>query len=212
MSEEYFNPEIITKIEENTEKLIKGIIKEQKKAISEIDKETDEKIAKVKDGIIEDANKKADAQFLKEKAKQELDLRLKITKFRDELVDNFIAKATEKIKSITENKEYEKSLENLINTAAITLNVPEIVVYCREQDKNLISKQFLANISEGVKKENKLNINFSLSNDYITGMGGVVLETSDGKISINNTYEKRIERALNKIKRELSLMLAQEEG
>ena len=41
-------------------------------------------------------------------------------------------------------------------------------------------------------------------------MGGIKVEIVDGKISINNTYEKRIERSLENLKKELSLLLTKE--
>ncbi|MBY8999438.1 MAG: V-type ATP synthase subunit E [Candidatus Heimdallarchaeota archaeon] len=210
MSDEYFNPEIVDKIRKNTDKLIKDIMASQKKAIDEIEKDIEVKILQTKNDIVEAANKKVEAEFLKEKAKQELDLRLKLTKFRDELVDEFIVKATEKIKSLTTTKEYEKSLENLLLTAILTLKESEVIVNYREQDKKILTKQFLTNITDKLEKENKLKTEIKLSNSFIESIGGLIIVTSDGKISINNTYEKRIERALGTIKRELSLMLIQE--
>ena len=210
MSDEYFNPEIIDKIRENTSKLIKDIVASQKKVIDEIDREAETKIVQTKTDIIEAATKKADAEFSKEEAKQKLDLRLKITKFRDELVDDFIVKATEKIKSLTTSSEYEKSLENLLFTAILTLKESEVIVQHREQDKKILTNQFLTAVTDKIAKEHKLKTKIILSKDFIESIGGLIVETSDGKISINNTYEKRIERALGTIKRELSLMLIQE--
>jgi vacuolar-type H+-ATPase subunit E/Vma4 len=210
MSDEYFNPEIIDKIRENTNRLIKDIVAVQQKEIDEINKNTETKIQQKKVEIVEAAKTKAEAEFLKEKAKQELDLRLKLTKFRDELVDEFIVKATEKIKAMADSKEYEKSLENLLTTAVLTLSEPEVIVHCRKQDKKFFTNQFLSNIAEKVEKENKVKSKLTLSNEFVDCMGGLIVETSDRKISINNTYEKRIDRALGKIKRELSLLLTQE--
>ncbi len=210
MSDEYFNPEIIDKIRENTNKLIKDIVAVQQKEIDEINKNTETKIQQKKVEIVEAAKTKAEAEFLKEKAKQELDLRLKLTKFRDELVDEFIVKATEKIKTMADSKEYEKSLENLLTTAVLTLSEPEVIVHCRKQDKKFFTNQFLSNIAEKVEKENQVKSKLSLSNEFVDCMGGLIVETSDRKISINNTYEKRIDRALGKIKRELSLLITQE--
>ena len=210
MSDEYFNPEIIEKIRENTNKLIKDIIAVQQKEIDEINRDTETKIQQKKDEIVVAAKTKAEADFLKEKAKQELDLRLKLTKFRDDLVDEFIVKATEKIKTMSDTKEYEKSLENLLFTAVLTLKEPEVIIYCRKQDKKVFTNQFLTNAADKAEKENKVKSKMTLSNEFIDCMGGLIVETSDRKISINNTYEKRIDRALRKIKRELSLMLTQE--
>ncbi|MCK5303819.1 MAG: hypothetical protein KAJ72_01115 [Candidatus Heimdallarchaeota archaeon] len=210
MSDEYFNPEIIDKIRENANKLIKDIVAVQQKEIDAINKDTETKVQQKKDEIIEAAKTKAEAEFLKEKATQELDLRLKLTKFRDELVDEFIVKATEKIKTMADSKEYEKSLENLLTTAVLTLSEPEVIVHCRKQDKKFFTNQFLSNIAEKVEKENQVKSKLSLSNEFVDCMGGLIVETSDRKISINNTYEKRIDRALGKIKRELSLLITQE--
>ncbi len=210
MSDEYFNPEIIDKIRENTNKLIKDIVASQQKEIHEINKDSETIIQQKKEEIVKVAETKAKAEFSKEKAKQELDLRLKLTKFRDELVYEFIAKATEKIKTMADSKEYKKSLENLLLTAVLTLKEPVVIVYCRKQDKKIFTSQFLSSIADKAEKENKIKSKITLSNEFIDCMGGLIAETSDRKISINNTYEKRIDRALGKIKRELSLMLTQE--
>lgn len=210
MSEDQFNPEITKKIEENTDVLIQKILTEQEKEIDKINKETDEKIKKIEEDIVKEAKKAAEAEFLKEKAKQDLDLRLKITKFRDEIVDEFVQKANKKIKALIETKEYEKSLRNLILEAILTLKQKEINIYCRKEDKSILSKQFLNSISAEIKKEQKFDVKIDVSEKHITNIGGIILETIDGKISINNTYEKRIERSLEELKRELSLMLIQE--
>lgn len=211
MSDKEFNPEITKKIEKNTEKLLKKILAEQKGTIDEINAEAEEKLKKITESIVEEAKKNAEAEFSKEKAKQELELRLKITKFRDELVDNFFEKAIEKIKLLTETKEYEKSLEKLLFEAAVTLKQSNIIIHCRNQDNKILTKQFLDNISNRLKKENNIETKYQLSKTPINCMGGVRLETPDGRISIDNTYEKRIERLLISMKRELSLMLTQEQ-
>ena len=212
MSKEQFNPEITKKIEENTEKLIQKILVEQKEEITTIEKETDDKIKQIQKNVIKEAEKEADAEFLKEKAKQDLDLRLKITKYRDEMVEEFVKKANEKIASVVKTKEYEKSLKKIITEAIITLKQSEIQIYCRKEDKGIFSKQFIDSISAEIKKEQKLDVKLNVVDKTISSIGGVIIETSDGKISINNTYEKRIERSLEELKRELSLMLIQKEG
>jgi vacuolar-type H+-ATPase subunit E/Vma4 len=210
MSDEQFNPDITKKIEANTDKIIQEIVAGQKEEIKKIKKETNEKIKQLTETIIEEAKTRAEAEFQKEKAKQELDLRLKITKFRDELVGEFIKKSTKKIVSITKTKEYENSLAKLIEEAIITLKEPELKLYYRREDKSILTKQFLDKITGKLKKDRKITVKLIVSDSYIKGIGGVIIETSDGKISINNTYEKRIERSLEELRRELSSILIQE--
>ena len=203
------NPEITKKIEENTEKLIKEIMADQKKAISEIRKEADEKIKKSQEKIVEAAKTKANTEFLKEKAKKELELKLQITKYREDLASEIINKAKDKIAAFVGTKEYESSLEKLILESVVTLKQPEVKIRCRKEDKNILTKQFLDNVSKQISDKD-LKVKLNISDDYIKTMGGIRVETLDGKINIDNTYEKRIERSLEGLKREISLLLTQE--
>ncbi len=209
MSSKHIDSEITIKIEENTEKLIKEILADQKKTIASVNKETEGKIKAIQEKILEEAKNRADSEFLKKKAKKELELKLQITKYRDDLVYGLIEKAKKKITALTGTKEYEKSLEKLVLEATLTLKQPEITVLCRKEDKDIFSKQFFDNISKQIT-DKELEVKFNVSKDFIKSMGGVKVETTDGKISIDNTYEKRIERSLDVLKRELSLLLTQE--
>ena len=93
----------------------------------------------------------------------------------------------------------------------MTLKQPEIIVHHHSKDSKILTKQFLDNIANRLKKENNIETKYQLSKKPIDCLGGIKLETPDGKISIDNTYEKRIERLLISLKRELSLMLTQEQ-
>ncbi len=206
MNKEQTNPEITKKIEENTDKLIKEIVADQKKSIEAIKKETTSKIENVKTKVVESAKTKADSEFMKEKATHQLELKLQITKYRDELVKKFIEKSQEKIQTFVGSDQYEQSLENLALEAAVTLKQPELFVQCRKDDKKILTNQFFDKISKQLKNH-KLDVKISLDKDHIKSMGGIKIITSDGKISIDNTYEKRIERSLGNLKRELSILL-----
>ena len=209
MNKQQIDSEITKKIEENTQKLIKEIVAEQKKSVEEIKNETASKIQGIQTKVVDSAKKKADAEFMKEKAKHELELKLQITKYRDELVENFIEKAKEKIKTIVGTEQYEKSLEKLVVEAAITLKQPNVIVQCREEDKKIFTNQFFERVSKQIKEHN-LDAKLNLAKDFIKSMGGLKVETDDGKICIDNTYEKRIERSLEYLKKDLSLLLIEE--
>jgi vacuolar-type H+-ATPase subunit E/Vma4 len=209
MKKEQTNLEITKKIEENTEKLIKEILAEQRKSIEAIKKETAIKIEEAKTKLVKSAKVRADSEFMKEKAKHELDLKLQITKYRDNLVETFIEKSREKIKTVIGTKQYEKSLENLAVEGAITLKQPELIILCREEDKKIFTSQFFDNVSKRLK-EHKLDSKIKLAKNHIKSMGGIKIETTDGKISIDNTYEKRTERTLGSLKGELSLLLTEQ--
>ena len=45
---------------------------------------------------------------------------------------------------------------------------------------------------EDISKE--INARISISDGLDTGMGGVIVRTADGRIEVDNTFEKRFER------------------
>lgn len=210
MSDEYFNPEITEKIKAKTDIQIKKIEKEQKTAIESISSENEKKIKKLSESIIKEASEKAESEFQKEKAKQKLEIRLKNTKFQDKLVENLIEESLKKLETLTKTEKYSKSLEKLIFDAASTLEEPELIIYYRKEDQKLLTKDFLAGISKKLKKDANIDTKFSLADKFISCRGGVILQILDGKIRIDNTYERRLERYDADIKRELSLMLIKE--
>ncbi|MHA1304819.1 MAG: V-type ATP synthase subunit E [Candidatus Heimdallarchaeaceae archaeon] len=211
MSIENESLEIIAKIEENTEKRIKEILAEKEAVIREIQAETEEKIKNIRDKIILEAQNKAKSEIAKEKAIHELDLKLKVTKTRAELIDNFIEKAKAAIKEKVKTKDYENSLKIMISESALILNESPLIIKCRKEDKKILTKQFLNGITEALKKENNVTIEFTLDDTFINTLGGVLVETPDGSIRVDNTYEKRIERSLEEIKRKIGRMLIAKE-
>lgn len=212
MASDEQSSKIIEKIEEKTQATIDKIKEEMEEAIAQINKETEQKIKQIRDQIISQAKKQAEVEFLQAKTRNELELTLKLTKYRDQLVDNFIDTAKKEIVKLTQSKDpkYTESLEKMILSAAITLKEPELRIFYREEDKSLFSKDFIAKISDTLQKEYNLKVKFHLADEHIKCIGGVIVETLDGSIRIDNTYEKRIDRYYDDLKHELSKLLTME--
>ncbi len=209
-TDEQQNPEIITKLEDKTQIVLDKIAVEQAKALEKIEKETEARIKKIRDEIISQAKEKANNEFLREKAKHESQLRLKKTSSSDEMVNELVEKGKEKLIELTQTERYKESIIHLIKEATVTLQETEIIVHCRQEDTSFINKEFLENIAKEVQKEVGYSVNFILSDKFIKSIGGVVLENSNGKIKVDNSYEKKIERSLEDIKREISVLLLKE--
>ncbi|MHA1866661.1 MAG: V-type ATP synthase subunit E [Candidatus Heimdallarchaeaceae archaeon] len=199
--------EIITKIKEKTEKKIQQLLKEKEEAIAKIEAKAEEEIKKKREALIAKAKKEAEIALAKEQAIQKLDLDLKLSKQREEIIDEFINKAKSIIEEKVKTKEYEKSLTKIIVESALILDESSLVIFCKKQDKKILTPAFLNKITEKIKKEHKKDINFSLADTFINTIGGVIVETQDKSIRVNNTYEKRIERAVDDLKREIGTML-----
>ncbi len=63
-----------------------------------------------------------------------------------------------------------------------------------EEDANFVSQSLLDKISAEISKEEGINIHLSLSTERIKASGGVIVRRKDGKVEVNNTFEKRMER------------------
>jgi len=213
MSGEIAVAKITEKIEAKASKQIQEILKKQEEAINQIKKETEEKIKELRERILKEAKNKAEGIFQRERSKYELEYKLKLSKFRDELVETVIEKAKDEIKKQLETERYIKSLEDLIISAAITLKEPELVIYVREDDKKKLSTSFLNKIKEKIKNEYNLDVKLSVADKFINCLGGVVIETPDGKLKINNTYDAKLERQINEIRNKIASLIVQaEEG
>lgn len=207
MTSDAHSSKIIEKIEEKTQRTIQQIKDEMERTLAKINQETEEKIKAIKEKILSEAKKQAEVEFLREKTKHELDFKLKLTKYRDQLVDHFIDLAKEELAKITKTPRYSTSLQNMLINGAITLKENDIRVFYRKEDKSILTQDFLSKISDILEKDYGIKVQFHLSDTFIEGIGGIILETMDGSIRINNTYERRIERYYNDLKIELSKLL-----
>ena len=114
MTGDAHSSKIIEKIEEKTETTIQQIKDEMKEALDKINQETEEKIKAIRNKIISEAKKQAEVEFMREKTKHELDFKLKLTKYRDQLVDHFIDMAKEELLKITKTPRYAESIQKMI--------------------------------------------------------------------------------------------------
>ena len=148
MTGDAHSSKIIEKIEEKTETTIQQIKDEMKEALDKINQETEEKIKAIRNKIISEAKKQAEVEFMREKTKHELDFKLKLTKYRDQLVDHFIDMAKEELLKITKTPRYAESIQKMIIDGAITLKESDIRVFYRKEDKNILTQEFMDKISE----------------------------------------------------------------
>ncbi len=207
MSSDEESLQIITQIEESANKRIKEIFAEKEEAINKIEKEAEAKIAQIREQLINEAKKTAEGEFVREKSIKDLEFRLKFTKMRDDIIDSYVDKAIEEIKAIIGTKKYEESLKKAIVEGAEIIDEPELVIMCRKEDKKILTKAFLDDITATLKKEKGLSVTFSLSDNFINSIGGVIIETSDGSIRINSTFEEKLKRILTELRKEIGKML-----
>lgn len=128
--------------------------------------------------------------------------RVKKMKNRDDLLNNLVAESGAKCAMVARGSNYSNLLQKLIVQSLIKIEDLDVVIYCRGEDKETVSKVLPAAVEEYVtimEKESgiKLQPNVTLNEDAGKDLpestyGGVKVTADNGKIVCDNTMSARL--------------------
>ncbi len=98
------------------------------------------------------------------------------------------------LQKYTKSKEYGKTLENFFKEAAIAIGGGDLILWLRNEDKQLFPAEKLSSLSKEVEKETGNATTVKLADGSLKTLGGLKLEAADGSVWVDNTFEARIER------------------
>jgi len=191
-------------VEKIVEKIIEDARKEAKSIINEAMNSAEHLLTEQKESARKDV-KKETSQILEE-AKREAeeitrqiltDARMRanwaITSEKRKSIDGIWEKIRDRLRELTRSeKRYVPLLRQLIKKAATSLNSSELEILLNESDSKLPLK--LEELSQVIKKETGLNVDFNISRKKLSAIGGVVVQTLDGKMIVDATFEAILER------------------
>lgn len=195
--------EIVTKIKAEANA-------ERKKMLSEAEENVRKKVEEAKKEI--EAHKKAfiaaeDRKGAEEKERIVRAARLNARKLRWDAEEAMIAKALEeamkRIKGIKTDgfngNSYSYVLTGLIKDAAVSIIAGgsagvDLDVLVSEEDGDFVTSAMLKKISDEINRERGVKVRLSLSGARIKTAGGVIVTGNEGKIEVNNTFERRMAR------------------
>jgi len=126
----------------------------------------------------------------------EIKARGELLKLLDEKSGDIVKEAMRAISSMERDAKYEKILEALLHEASQAIGSADLVVKPAKPDA-AVAKKLLAKISKGRRF---MGISFRLSEDAVDSIGGLVVESADGRVSYDNTFEARLARYQETIK------------
>ncbi|NHJ03207.1 MAG: hypothetical protein EAX90_00115 [Candidatus Heimdallarchaeota archaeon] len=176
--------------------------KEQIKEILEKGKTTAEK---EREEIIE-----TEAKQIKELEKQQissinLKARREILQKKEEEINQVFNLAKEELKKFPKKEAYKKVLQTLIIEAGMTIGGGNIVLKTRKEDKNILTD--LTGIAKEITKVSGNKSTLKISKDSIQSIGGVIVQLEDESITIDNTFEARLEQKYRTIRTEVARKL-----
>ena len=188
--------ETAEKIIQNVQKTVQGTLEEQRKMGRERARE-----------IVISIDKKAQNASaiikLRDIASAESKARWLILEKKHELIENVLNQVKDELHALIKTDKYIHVLENLIVEGGIIMGVTELEVIFNERDS--ILPLDLDKLAEKIGEKTGTKTNITKSSKKIDAIGGAIIQTTDGKIVMNNTFESM----LNNSEREIRFKITQ---
>ena len=188
--------ETAEKIIQNVQKTVQGTLEEQRKMGRERARE-----------IVISIDKKAQNASaiikLRDIASVESKARWLILEKKHELIENVLNQVKDELHALIKTDKYIHVLENLIVEGGIIVGVTELEVIFNERDS--ILPLDLDKLAEKIGEKTGTKTNITKSSKKIDAIGGAIIQTTDGKIVMNNTFESM----LNNSEREIRFKITQ---
>lgn len=132
-------------------------------------------------------------------AQASIDARRMIREEKEKEIAACFAEAEKCLQRIAQSGEYRALLNHLIAGGIEELGTAEAVVVATERDHDLVA-EIIAGLGEGAR-------GVHLNPECAITAGGVILRTRSGSITVNNTFEARIERFRDDLSFEVARIL-----
>jgi len=106
---------------------------------------------------------------------------------KHELIENVINQVKDELRTLIKTDKYLDVLENLILEGGIILGVTDLEVILNERDSILALE--LDKLAEKIGERTGTKTKITKSVKKIDAIGGAIIQTTDGKIVMNNTFE-----------------------
>ena len=166
-------------------------------AAEAVTKRLNETIAEVQ-RIIEQQERRADALKRQIIGAAEMSARNRSLEIVEDNLNISFEEAMKKLKAASENQGYEKVLRALVLEALDQVGGESFVLHSNSRDQKTLKK-----IAETISKERNVKISIDAS-PFEKTVGGVVVNSSDGYVTFDNTFEARLERLKPSLRKQIA--------
>ncbi len=181
------------------------ILKDAKEQTKEILQRGQDTAEKEKNSILETESKKVTEIEKQQIASINLQARREILQKKEEEIQKAFGLAKIELQNFHKKTAYAKVLEALIIEGGIALDGGVISIKTRKGDTTKIKD--LTSIAKAITKACGNKCTLKISKEIIDTMGGVILQTEDETITIDNTFEERLVKNERLIRTEVAKTL-----
>lgn len=197
------------KIIDDAKEMAENIVKEVKKERQRLIKEDQKALQKVMAQRVKQGEDEATLLRQQQLAEGKVRAKRRILTTKEELLESAFEEAKKKLTKLTKEARYGKILESLILNGAINLNGGKLeVAFAREGAEGGVN---LNKIADEVTKKTKKTTTITVAKGKISGAGGVIVRTADGKIEVDNTFETLLDRFRRELRPTIAEILFQSE-
>ena len=128
-----------------------------------------------------------------------------ILETKQTLIDNVLTQVKEGLLTMIKTDEYINVLEDLIVEGGIIVGEPDLKVILNERDSNIPLD--LDKLSGIISKKTGLKVKITKSAKKIDVIGGPIIQSIDGKVVMNNTFEGMLNYSESEIRFKIAQIL-----
>ena len=190
--------ETAEKIIQNAKETVQSTLEDQRKKGRERARE-----------VVTSINKKAQNESviikLRDTASAESKAKWLILEKKHALIENILNQIKDELRTLIETDKYLHILENLIVEGGIIVGTTDLEVILNERDSTLLLD--LDKLAEKIGEKTGTKINVTKSAKKIDAIGGAIIQTTDGKIVMNNTFEGMLNNSETEIRFKITQIL-----
>ena len=185
---------IIKKIETQTVEEVNKIINNAKSKASEYQQEANKILTSELNQVRTEGNKRITIMRNIHLSEARRIARRTTLSAKEDIIKECFNQASEILKALS-GEEYRKVMVQLINDSLPLINNKGSVKLTRKEDQTILSAF----------------PNLTVSSVLVKGLGGLILQSADGKVVVDNTFDAILERKKEKIRAEIANILFADE-
>ncbi len=192
--------EVLADVQKEVETQIVTSEKEAKRILKTAKEESDRDYQ----SIISQARVNAEAEKRRIASLTEVETRSQLLEIKESLVNKTFDEALSKLKAFADTEDYHQYLFDLIEKATKRIRSRKLIIHVNANDKSWLTQKMAALCK-------RLRLELQLSDKTENCIGGCKIETVDGKVIYDETFDNRLEELKPELRVEVAKILFGEE-
>jgi V/A-type H+/Na+-transporting ATPase subunit E len=154
--------------------------------------------------IDEEEERQADALKRQIIGGAEMSARNKSLEIIEDYMNEAFSRSMSKLSDLTTSPDYERIIRGMIIEAIDQIGGDSFVVQCASKDRNVVDRAL-----RKVAGEKRVRLSLEEGEGLRNTVGGVIVKTTDGFVTFDNTFEAKLERQRPTLRKQIAQLFAE---